>query len=637
MSDGVTPAPWFDAPAATLAQDLQSQAQRLENSPYESTRRQNMLYDAELYLGCKLSSLYQLNGDGFERLWGNPTDIAFNVCYSTTQTIRNRICSFRPRAQFLPNGGDHKAERGARDRMEMSDAWAEKVKYQAEAAYAFRDLLVFDGAVLKTYKERDSVITARFPPWEFYFDEAESIYGEPECAYHVHYMPLEQAAAKFKVPEGELMAYTVSQPQGIVYVTNRQLVRIVEAWARGPGEEFKPAAANDNAEETADEEGETPEKVKPGRHVMIVGPKVVTDEEWWYDGFPLTVKKFDERFVGVWGDGAVRRLRALQLELIEWATALREAHRLTSMQVEVSQEAEGAPTKMTNAYVRRVTYTNTPPQIINPAAVNPEMYQYYKVIKEAAYETLGINQAVAQGQKQPGVDSAVAIRESTELVTDRLALLSQIWEDMRVEVADWWWRFTKELATREVNPVVPKWRAVSRGQWREVTAKDFDQENEIRRFPSSIFGQTVSGKFQRATELIKGGFMSKDDAMKALDIPDLEPLVDLALAEAYAMEGLVDDILEDGKFEMPDPQIDPVSMYEYARKRYLLAIAKRSNYPASNMALMRRLLDAIKPAADKARAAQQPQTPQPGAPPAPAGASPEQLQAQQTPGQAMAA
>jgi hypothetical protein len=106
----------------------------------------------------------------------------------------------------------------------------------AEASYFFRDLLTGDGCVLKTYIDGDDVITSRFPAWEFYFDEAESIYGEPECAYHVHYLPLEQAAAKYNVPEAELLAYAVSQPMGIVYVSNRQLVRIVEAWRRGPGE-----------------------------------------------------------------------------------------------------------------------------------------------------------------------------------------------------------------------------------------------------------------------------------------------------------------------------------------------------------------------------------------------------------------
>lgn len=627
---GANATPWFSADKATLGQALQSQAQILENSPYESTRRQNLLYDAELYAGCKLSSLYQLNGDSFERLWGNPTDIAFNVCYSTVNTIRNRICSFRPRAQFIPNGGDHKAERAARDRTEMSDAWAEKYNYQAEASYAFRDILTGDGGVLKVYVDGDKIIPARFPAWEFYFDEAESIYGEPECAYHVHYMPIEQAAAKYNVTEAQLKAYSVSQPMGFVYVTNRELVRIVEAWQRGPGEEYQTADAK-----TAETEGG--DTVKPGRHVVVCGDQIVTDEPWWFDGFPLIVKKFDERFVGVWGDGAVRRLRALQLELIEWQAAMREAHRLTSQQVVLLQEGEDADTKVTNAYVRIQRYRNAKPEIVNPPAVNPEMYQYYRLIKEAAYETLGINQSVAQGQKQPGVDSAIGIRESTELVTDRLSLLSQLWEDMRVEAADWWWRFTKMLATRKENPVYPKWRAVSRGMWREVTAKDFDQENEIRRFPSSIFGQTVSGKFQRATELIKGGFMSKDDALKALDIPDLAPLVDLALAQAYAMETLVDGILEDGAYETPDPQIDPVAMHEYARNRYLLAIATEKNYPAENMALMRRLLEYVKPLADKAKATQQPAAPAPGGAPPAAGASPEQIQAQGAPGQMQAA
>lgn len=593
---------WFEEEdPERLPQALQSQANMLELSPIESTRRQHLLYDAELYLGTKLSSLYQLNGDGYERLW-NPTDVAYNVCYSTVSTMRNRICSFRPRAQFLPNGGDYKARRAARDMTEASDAWAEKVRYQEEAAFAFRDLLTGDGGILKTYIDGDNIRTARFPAWEFYFDEAESIYGEPECAYHMTYLPIEQAARRYKVAERDLLTATVTSPMGIVYTTNRQLVRLVEAWQRGP----------------------------EGRHVIVAGNSLILDEPWEWDAFPLVVKKFDERFVGMWGDGAVRRLRALQLELIEWQTSVREAHRLTSQQVWLVRENEAAPPSLNNATVRMMRYTNDPAQVINPAAINAEMYQYYNVLKQAAYETLGINQAVAQGQKQPGVDSAVAIRESSELQTDRLALLSQTWEEMRVEVADWWWRFTKVLAKREENPVTPKWRAISRGAWRDVTIGDLDQEYEIRRFPSSVFGQTISGRFQRATELIKGGFMSRDDALKALDVPDLAPIIDLALAQSYAMESLVDGILEDGKYVTPDPQIKPDAMEDYARSRYLLALSDKSNYPEAHMSLLRRLLDAVHPAAEAAR---KEQAPGPAPPPPAPGASPEQIQAMATPTQ----
>jgi hypothetical protein len=615
VNSGVTGGtPWF-AEKNDVAAALQAQVDVLERSPYESTRRQQLLYDCEFYLGQPLSSLYELNFASYNTLFPSEDNIAFNICYSIPNAIQNRICSFRTRAQFLPNGGNYLARRASRDMTEMSDAWAEVVGFQAEAAYMFRDLLTGDGGVLKHYidgsgDENDTVVTARFPSWEFYFDEAESIYRRPECAYHVTYLPVEQAAALYRVDVEKLRATSVTSPTaaGVIYITNRNLCRIVEAWQRGP----------------------------EGRHVVIAGPVAVLDEDWEWDGFPLTIKKFDERFVGMWGEGAIRRLRPLQLELIEWATSMRDSHRLTSLQVWQTPEDEAGPEKLNNAVIRQERYRNRASTVINPSAAGPEMYQYYNTCKQAGYETLGVAQGLAKGEKQPGITAAIAIRESSEIQTDRLALLSQTWEDIRVDAAGWWWKLTKKLATREENPVEPKWRGVSRGVWRELTLGDLEQEFEIRRFPSSVFGQTVSGRFQRATELIQSGFITKEDALKAMDIPDLAPLIDIALAEPYAMERLVDDILEKGKYKTPDEQIDPVNMYEYARKRYLKAISDDSDYPEENLSLMRKLLAYMKPKADAAKAP--PPMPAPVNPPgiappgaavppgAPAGQSPEEVQ-----------
>lgn len=611
--------PWFNEPKGTkdepntsLGTALASQIGRLEGSPLESSRRQNLLYDLELYSGQKLSSLYQMNGDGYERIW-NPDLLVFNVCYSLVNTIRNRICSFRARAQFLPNGGDYKARRACRERTEMSDAWADEVHYQDEASLAFRDCLTGDGGVYKVWKENGKVKGGRFPAWEFFFDEGESIYGEPECAYHVRYMPVEQAAEYFRLDEQKLRAQTISSPQGILYITNRELVRVAEAWRR--------LNYDDKGEEV------------PGRRILMVGTEIVDDEEWMYDGFPLPGVRFDERAVGIWGTGAITPIRSIQIELNEMQRTLREAHRLSASKVIQYQQNEDAPTKFTNAYVSAIPYQNTPAQIETPPAINPEAYQYVDVLKRQAFETLGVSQFIASGTKQPGLNAAVAIREASDMQTDRLALLSQRWEDMRVEAAGWWWTFTKELAKEGKKP---KWRAISRGAWKEMTAGNFDQESEIRRFPSSVFGQTVAAKLQKATELVQAQFLTKEDAMKGLDIPDLAPIVDLALSQSYLMESIVDDILEKGDYSQPDPYIDPVAFESYCRSRYFLALSDKSNYPEQNMGLLRRLIDTITARAAQTRAAAQaaaqPPAPVPGVVPpqgALAGAGPDLIQQQQ--------
>lgn len=567
-----------------MARNLQSTVLAIENSPAEAKRRDNMLYDMELYLGTPLTNLYDIGLGEYATptvRGGVAPELTTNLCYSIVNTILNRICSFRPRAQFVPSGGNYKSRRASRNMTSMSDAWSQEINLQREMSLAFRDMLAMCCGAIKTYIEGNKVKAARFPAWEFLIDYTEGLYAEPQHMYHVQLLPLEEVAASYDLDISELRREVVSAPHAISYGTDRSMVRVVEAWKRGPN----------------------------GLRVICVGNKLVVEpEEWEFDGFPVTLGAFEEPVIGPWGTSAIFPIRSIQVEKNELMTTLREAHRLSSSQVWIVPEEEGSPTKINNDYVRIFRYKNRPPEVTNPAAVNQEIYKYNETLDNDAYKVLGISQFIAAGTKQPGLNSAVAIRESSELQTDRLALLSQAWEYMRVDVATWWWRLTKKLVKDlrskksdkrnkenekeskvERNEVV--YRVMRHGAWKEVVFDDLDTEYEIRPFPTSIFGQTISGRLERAIELIQAGWLSKEDAMKALDVPDLEPIIDIQLSESYYMEKLVDDILDDGEYVTPDPYVDAMKFLSYARARYLLALSDEFDYPERHMSECRRLID----------------------------------------------
>lgn len=600
-------ADWYDEEdPAKIATAIHDQVGQVDASSYEQGRRNSMLCDLELFTGQKLGNLYQIAALDLDRGLLSSEQIAFNLCYSIVSTIRNRICSFKTRAQFMPDGGDHKAVRAAREKTEMSDAWAERESYHDEAAFAMRDCMTGDGGVVKIWPEvigahdggkggKGRVRVARFPSWEFMVDEADGIYREPSCLYHVQFLPVEQAARRYDVPIETLRTYAVQANTGIVYVTRKEVVRIVDAYHRGPG----------------------------GKRVVVCGPKAIV-EDWEYDDFPIARAVFDERPIGFWGDSAIKKLRAIQVELIEWQKSMRMGHRMASMQVHWLEETEEAPEKVTNDYTVIRRFRNVPGRVDTPPAANAEMYKFFETYKGAAYEILGVSQFIASGTKQPGINSAVAIRESTELQTDRLALLSQRWEQMRVDTARWWNRMAVELV-REGRDV--SYRAVRRGSYYEtkMRAEDVEREQEVRILPTSIFGQTYSGRLEKATELISAGFLEKEDAMKALDMPDLQPITDVALAEQYARETIVDDILADGKYVTPPSEMDPMALYVYVFRRYMLTISDGSNYPQKNVGLLKRLLAVVKKRRDAAMAAQVAAA----APPAPPGGGGPSLDAGQ--------
>lgn len=590
-----------------FARTLQNYVEERENGITETQRRANSLNNWELYLGTKLTSLYQIGQLGYERLW-NADTLYFNVCKSIVDSIRNRICSFRPRAEFLPDGGDHLAASAAEDMQGMCDAAHEDMRWQQQGSMAVRDALVGDGGVLKhSINESGKAVAERFPAWEFLFDDADSIYGRPRCGYHVQYLPKESAARKYGLGDQEMNGAPSSNPPGVIWWPGREVVRCVEAWATQIGEE-----------------GE--EDYSPGRHSIVIGETVVLDEGWEWDELPLEVVLADEGLVGMWGIGVVTPIRGLQIELYNEQTLLQEAHAGASALIYVVQDNEANAQKLDNAYTKVLRYTNDAPQVITPPAVNPERYQYLELLKKQAYETVGVSQFIAAGQKQAGLNSAVAIREATELQSDRLALLSQVWEQLSARSAKWWWRLTRREA--QITGRKPKWVVVTKRTWKKMVFSDLASEYHIRPFPSSLFGNSVAAKVEKAQEMIQGGLLSKEDALRTLQLPDLAPVVDLQLAQSLLMEATVDDILKEGEFRAPNPYVDPVAFGNYAKNRYMLAEAQKADYPQENLAKLRRFIDACTPTQGAAQAQAQAAAQAPQAMAQQAGQSPEAVAAQ---------
>jgi hypothetical protein len=188
-----------------LCRKLQAAVESISKSESELERRKGLKFDLELYMGEMLPDLDSLGSTKFLRgPKADPDHLVFNASYALVNTVLNRVTSFRARAQFLPNGGNWKARKAARDMTDMSDAWAEQQNYQDEAAFAFRDRLTGDAGVLKLYEEDGTIKIGRFPCWEFLVEYKEGEHREPMCLYHVRQMPISMAARNLGVNPSEI-------------------------------------------------------------------------------------------------------------------------------------------------------------------------------------------------------------------------------------------------------------------------------------------------------------------------------------------------------------------------------------------------------------------------------------------------
>lgn len=576
-----------DADTSPLAMELDREVQRIENSGGERTRRGNMIFDLELYYGMRLGTLYDVRLGKYDSMDWQPEDLCYNLVFALVGAVVNWVCSFNPRADFVPSNGDYKLERGAKDMRQSCDTWMRVKNIYAERSFMFRDMLTTDGGVMKVYDDGKTVDARRFPSWEFLVDEADGRNRDPEVIHHVQWVSLEEAFTKYadgdKSKESIRLGVT-TDVEGISYSSTNSCVRVVDSYKRGP----------------------------EGRHVLMVGRYIARNDVWKHDGWPVVVKRFDWRTVGFWGVSAINSIRGVQLTMNDHTDSMDSAHRMSSHQILNCQEQD-KPMQQANDPVRVYTYKNNPMTVTNPPPVGGEAYRYIELLRDIAYETLGVPRQLAQGMKQPGLNSGIALRESVEIKSDRISQLTKMNEEIITEVADWWRKLSNDLPAQS-------WQVMEGGMMKTVKQPHLGDDVAVAVLPTSLFGNSVSGRVDKAFDLVDRGILTEEDAMRAVDVPDLDPIMNLRMAEADLRRQIVDDILIEGTLKLPPEYMDPGKMAEYAKNRYFRALCNGVKYPKENLDLLTKLLDAEITRA-KAAAAPPPAPPMgppPGMPPAPA-------------------
>jgi len=569
----------------------------IETSPEEMARIQCIISDLQRYSGTPMSagntpSMADLHSYKYDNV---SSDLQYNICYSVVNTIVARICAFRPRAQFLPEYGDHETHSLVRDLTSASDAWAQKVQYQDTATFAFRDMLCTPGGVLKVYGDEvagtERVDMMRVPPWELKIDPDDDKHGDPECMYHSRWITVQHALRDYGVDEDAKSAIKAGAERLAQVETYRatserngvRMVRVVDAYKRGP----------------------------EGRHVIMVGDYIAKNVPYEHERHMFERMVFDKAPTGGWGLSALQQIRCIQDRVNDWLSAADDATHLSAkLFIGVPTGAGIDPNQ---------GLTNNPVQVI-PHAPGADIslhqvqavgdFSWWSLLKAAAFEILGVSPNAAHATKAPAVTSAVAIDAVTDLENDRLSQLSQMWEQLVVRIADLWYAVSADIGAGG-----EEYLAVDRGSARVIKFKGLSRKPAIRTFPTALFGNSVPGRLQKAMDAVKAGWFSEEEILWMLDIPDLGPATKLKLAEFSYAEKFVDDLLKDQPYVTPDDYMPPDKLFDYARRRYLIAVTGEGAYTVGGIYKLRKLLDYLKPKAQPPAAAAPP--PALAAPPPP--------------------
>lgn len=493
---------------------------------------------ARMYGNIPLSSIA---GSSLNKLNTNnqlPIDRpTMNVVQSCADTLTSRISQARPRPLFLTDNGDYKQRELAKKLNNFIAGELYQTKAYDLAQTLLRDAAILGDGVVKILERDDKVVLERVLPTEIYVDNNDAFYGKPRSMYQLKL--IDRSVLKDIHPEERSRIEQAEQAypdaSGDSQKTASDQVMLVEAWHLPSGKD-------------ADD----------GRHVIACTSGTILDEPFDADDYPFVILPYSPRLVGMWAQGLAEQLMGTQVEINKLLMTISKSISIVGVpRVFVEDGSKVVKSHLNNEIGAIVTYRGTKPDYEVAPCVPQEMYAQLQRLVEYAYQQSGISALAATSQKPAGLNSGEAIRNYDDLQSDRFAVLNKRYNNFFIELSYKIFDKACEIAEREgkYQTIYPN----------KDGSKEIDLPKEamnaknpfiIQCFDSSSLPKDPAGRVQKVTELMQAGIIDPEEGRRLLDFPDLQQDEKLKFAAKERIFKQLDEIVEHGTYEGPDPYTD---------------------------------------------------------------------------------
>lgn len=528
---------WLEkSPDKAAAQMLTSAAYLKESQQYRY--RQAAIY-ARLYGNQSLYSFAGSNMSKMDQTYGLPTERpTFNLIQSVVDTLVSRISQSRPQPVFLTDNSDYKQRNLAKKLNNFILGEFYQTKAYELATIALRDALVEGTGVIHTYETQDNRVgLERVLLTELLVDPNEAMYGEPRQLYRIKLMDREVLIASFPKFKEKLEMAAKAYPDNSAdsSKTVSDLIMVVEGWHLRSGK-----------------------NVKDGRHTLACSAGYLIDEEYNKDRFPFTFLHYSPRLLGFWSQGVAEQLMGTQIELNSILFTISRAIKLVGVpRVFVEEGSKVSAASHNNEIGTVVKFRGTKPSYEVAPSNAPELYAERDKLIAYGYQQSGVSALQASSQKPQGLDSGEAIRTYDDISTDRFASLSRRYDNMFIELAYQIVDLACEIAERdgEYLTIYPNKNGTKEIDLPKAAILMKD-EFVIQCFTQSSLPKDPAGRLAKITEMVQSGMITLQEGRRLLDYPDLEQIEKLANAGEERIFQILDDIIETGKYNPPDPFMD---------------------------------------------------------------------------------
>ena len=498
-----------------------------------------------------------------------PDRIQYNVVQSCCDTLLSRTSKIRPRARFLTNNGTFKEASLSKKLNSFIEGVFVEAKLYDTVRSITRDALVFGDGFAKVYSKFDRIIIERVNPSELYVDEVEcTSQAEPTHMYHIKMVTRSKLMAAY--PElAEKIASSQQLFNARTHATspNTDLIEMIEGWKLGDTEDRKD-----------------------GRCILAVPDCVLEMCEFDSKTFPVARLSWTQPFSGYWSQSLAEQLKSTQIEINKTvATIQRSVHLAGTFKILVANGSQIPTESFNNGVGTVIKYVGTPPQYITPPVVQPELYSYVETLSQRAYQISGISQLAAYSQKPAGLDSGVALREYSDIETQRFQEWSQDVESFYVSIAQICMSQAGKIA--EDNKGRYPVTIVGNRGLEKVDFKNLkvgEESYRISVFPSSSLPNDPAGRLAQIDELIKRGLLDPVEQRNLLSFPDLEASNTLSTAQSDVLTKILEDMIENQTYTAPSPLMN----LQLATKMALqyVALAMKLNEPFETIEMLEQFL-----------------------------------------------
>lgn len=488
--------------------------------------------------------------------------IKLNICKSVVDTVVSKIAKNRPRPMFLTDGADHKKKQRAKRLNKYVEGVFHQIKIYERGPELVRDAGVFDLGAWKFYTEEGRVCMERAFPDEIYVHDQEGVYKNPRSLFQVKAIAREVVAQDFPKFETEIAnAPKAKGSTNAAMMTD--LIEVFEAW-------HLPSKKG----------------AKDGRHVICIAGADLLDEEYKLRRFPFVFWSWSDRLVGWYGQGIVEQLVGLQIEINRTLRTIQEAIKWSVPKVLVESGSNVTP--MSNQIMGHWKYTGKKPDIEAFNTVPAILFEHLSYLYQKAFEIIGVSQMSAQSQKPAGLNSGRALREFSDIESDRFVIDSQRYEIAFLDAADVVLMLTRELAEEGENPQV-RYSGKNGSDvlaWKDAEMSEDDYE--MKMWPTNLLPQTPAGKLATVQEMMEAGLLSKEEGARLLDYPDVESVTSRNNAPIEIMDMIIEKLL-DGDYFAPEPYFVSDAAVKHAQNAYIKAVI--GGAPEGVLENMRRWID----------------------------------------------